>query len=323
MEKSKRLIFVGGAPRSGTTLVQNVLDSHPLILGGPEFLHLPDLVELRRKLKSSVACGYINILCAEQEVDAHLAGFVEDIFLRLADKSSSRLYSEKTPANILVFQDLMELFPEAHFIHVIRDPRAIVSSMQQVKNRALAKGMAPPDFTAQLSASISYVQRCLDAGFAAHRKSRSRVLNIVYEELLKNSVEQTEKICAFLGVEWSELMLSPGESTHLGEQAITVKSGEIWYDKDSYNRNIDPSSMEKWQTELTLRQQLRTMLAFEGNRDLAACGYDFSLESLSQVDTRWMRWYCQGLCLLEKISTASLAKLRKIPGLGMIKRTFL
>ena len=42
-----RFIFVGGAPRSGTTLVQNMLDSHPDILGGPEFIHIPDIINLR------------------------------------------------------------------------------------------------------------------------------------------------------------------------------------------------------------------------------------------------------------------------------------
>lgn len=46
----KRYILVGGAPRSGTTLLQNILDSHPDIVGGPEFMHLRDFVELRKTL---------------------------------------------------------------------------------------------------------------------------------------------------------------------------------------------------------------------------------------------------------------------------------
>lgn len=50
-QKGERLIFTGGAARSGTTLVQNILDSHPDIVGGPEFLHLEDLMAFKKKGK--------------------------------------------------------------------------------------------------------------------------------------------------------------------------------------------------------------------------------------------------------------------------------
>ena len=134
------LIFIGGSPRSGTTLIQNMLDSHPLVLGGPEFLHLPDIIELRRKLHSSISRGWIDIFCSREDVDTHLIEAINKLFLSLSKKYHCEIYSEKTPENILVFFELMELFPEAHFIQVIRDPRAILSSMQQVKQRAIAKG---------------------------------------------------------------------------------------------------------------------------------------------------------------------------------------
>ena len=163
----QRLIFIGGSPRSGTTLLQNMLDSHPLILGGPEFLHLQDIVDLRRRLHSSITKGWIDIICTREDVDSYIIELIEKLFLPLADKNQCEFYSEKSPDNILVFSELIDLFPEAHFIQVIRDPRAIVSSMQQVKKRAIDKGVKPPYFTANLSASIAYVKKCFDAGFTA------------------------------------------------------------------------------------------------------------------------------------------------------------
>ncbi len=144
--KGKRLVFVGGAPRSGTTLVQNMLDSHPLIFGGPEFLHIPDLLELRKKFHYSISVDYISVFCSKDEVDRFLVSWVESLFLPLADKENCDLYSEKTPENVLVFSEMIEIFSQSHFIQVIRDPRAIVSSMQQVKRRAVQKGIAIPFF---------------------------------------------------------------------------------------------------------------------------------------------------------------------------------
>jgi protein-tyrosine sulfotransferase len=317
---SQRLIFVGGSPRSGTTLVQNMLDSHPRILGGPEFLHLPTLVDLRRKLHFSIAREYINIICTKDEVDSYLASFVEKFFLRLADTNQCEFYSEKTPMNILVFSELIELFPEAHFIQVIRDPRAIISSMLQVKKRAVGKGVKPPYFTANLAACIAYVQQCFNAGFAAAQKTSGNVMTIVYEHLLTDSDKETKKICNFLGIEWNDRMLYPGEKEHLGEQAITTHSDEIWYDSGSYKRNLDAKSLEKWQSQLSLGQQLRTILAFKDNGDLTQYGYDFSLGSLAQANYLLARMYYFYLWSGKKIYGISSRLARKIPGILLVKR---
>ncbi len=135
ISNGRRLIFIGGSPRSGTTLVQNMLDSHPLILGGPEFLHLPNVINLRRTIHSSISREWIDIICTRDDVDRYIISSIKKLFLPLADKYQCEFYSEKTPENILVFSELIELFPEAYFIQVIRDPRGIVSSMQQVKKQ--------------------------------------------------------------------------------------------------------------------------------------------------------------------------------------------
>jgi hypothetical protein len=316
----RRFVFIGGSPRSGTTLIQNILDSHPLVLGGPEFLHLPAIIDLRRKLHFSISRGYINIICTKEEIDSYLVSFVDKFFLRLADNNQCEIYSEKTPMNILVFPELIELFPAAHFIQVIRDPRAIVSSMQQVKKRAIGKGLKPPYFTANLATSISYVKKCFDAGFAAAKKAPAQVLTIVYEQLLLNPDGETKKICKFLGIEWNELMLHPGEKEHLGEQAITAQSGEIWYDSNTYKRNLDSKNTEKWQRELTLGQQIRTILAFKDNGDLAQCGYDFSLRSLTGSNYLLARSYYFSFWFGDKFYSTSSRVVRKIPGISFVKR---
>ncbi|MFV9644589.1 MAG: sulfotransferase family protein [Desulfobacterales bacterium] len=316
----RRLIFVGGSPRSGTTLVQNMLDSHPLILGGPEFLYLTNIVELRGKVHFSISQGWIDIFFTKDDVDRHIVSLIERLFLPLADKNQCEFYSEKTPMNILVFSELIELFPEAHFIHIIRDPRAIVASMKQVKERAVDKGLKPPPFTENLATSIEYVKKCFNAGFTAIQNAPGKVLTIVYEQLLTNPEKETKRICKYLGIEWNDLMLYPGDKEHLGEQAITTNSNEIWYDSKTYNRNPDNRNIEKWQSKLTLGQQIRTIIAFKNNRDLLQYGYNLSLDSLTQANDILARIYYIYLRLCNTIYKFSSYVVRKIPGISLVKK---
>ena len=318
-----RLIFIGGSPRSGTTLVQNILDSHPLLLGGPEFLYLQDIVGLRRKLHSSISKGWIDIICTREDVDNYIIGLIKKLFLPLADSNQCEFYSEKTPMNILVFSELLELFPESHFIQVIRDPRAIVSSLQQVKKRAIDKGFKPPYFTANLSASVAYVKKCYDTGFTAEKNNPGKVLTILYENLISDPEKETKTICKFLGIEWNDRMLYPGEKKHLGEAAITVNSDELWYDADKYSKNVESKHLEKWQRNLTLYQKIKTTIAFKDAPELKQCGYDFSLDYLTRNNSILARGHYTYLLLGQTFYRYLSMVVRKIPGIYLVKRGLL
>lgn len=315
---SERLIFVGGCPRSGTTLVQNMLDSHPDIFGGPEFLHLQDIIQLRKKLRRSISVGWIDLFCSHEDLDRHLRLLVRNLFLPLADKYGCSYMSEKSPMNILVLSELTELFPEAHFIHVIRDPRAIVSSMKEVRVRAKEKQVDIPSFTASISSSIAYTRRCFEAGFAAVETAPDKILTLVYEHLVRNPEKESKKICKFLGLDWSSRMLAPQNKKHLGEKAITTNSDEIWYDRKTYYQDPHGSSIEKWKTQLTPLQQIEITRAFRNDKALSSLGYDFSLDSIP-----WMkRGFMTGMVVFLEFGRKTLSRfvslvrsvLRKIHG---------
>lgn len=293
--------------------MQNMLDSHPDIFGGPEFLHLPDFIDLRKRLHGSISRGYIDIFCSYEDVDRHIVDMIQDLLLPLADKYGCRLLSEKSPMNVFVLQELTELFPQAHFIHVIRDPRAIISSMQDVCMRAKRKQMKPPYFTANMSSRIEYTSRCLEAGFAALKKAPEKFLTVTYECLVKDPEGETKRICKFLGLEWNSHVISPKEKRHLGEKAITSNSGEIWYDAKTYYQDPHCKNIEKWRKKLSLLQQVRITRAFKDYEELKAFGYDFSLNNTPLIKDVFVRgsaiflemgqrFYMHFLSLVRKIS---------------------
>lgn len=279
---SSRFIFVGGSPRSGTTLVQNILDSHPDICGGPEFIHLQDIIQLRNKLHKSITKGWISNFCSHNNVNGLTASLIEDLLLPLADKYESKFLSEKTPSNVLVFSELIDLFPEAHFIHVIRDPRAIIASMLQVGIRGKQHGRNTQDFTRSVPIAIDYVRQCFKSGFAAVEQAPKRVLTISYEQLVTNPEQEIKRICNFLDIEWVSQMMQPGAQKHLGEKAIC---NEIWYNKKTYNRNLETKEIDKWQRQLTSLQKIQITAAFRNSKNLLVFAYNFS-DGLSLLENR-------------------------------------
>lgn len=270
---ASRIIFLGGSPRSGTTLVQNMLDSHPAVLGGPEFLHLQDIVGLLNKMRISVRKEWINLFCDDEQLDTEMRTLILRMLLPFADRHNAERLSEKTPENILVFPELMKLFPEARFIFVNRDPRAIVASQLEVGKRAKAKGEEPAHFTRDVGSSIDYVRKCINAGFRAHAANPDQLYVLRYEQLVSDAETGVKDLCRYLDLPFAEQMLHPGEQSHLGEAAITTQSQEIWYDKATYNSNPNTQSLEKWKKQLSSAEQLAIHHAFADHAGLKSQGY--------------------------------------------------
>jgi len=277
--QGERLIFVGGPPRSGTTLVQNMLDCHGEIYGGPEFLHLPDIVRVRAKLHASIARKWIDLICSYEQVDRLTAAWIEAFLLPLADAQNTRWLSEKTPENVLVFPELIALFPKARFLFVVRDPRAVVASLLAVGARARAKKLRPPYFTKDLTAAMSYTRTCLERGFTAVDAAPERVYTMVYERLVRAPQQETQAICAFLGLAWEPAMLQPASKVHAGEKAATIYSNELWYNANTFNRDPAADCVDGWRRQLPPLDQVTIARWFRSSRGLRALGYDFSVAS--------------------------------------------
>lgn len=281
--KGAEFIFVGGCPRSGTTLVQNMLNSHPDIFGGPEFLHVPDIIRIRDKLCDSIKRGWIDKYCSSEDVNNGIRLLLEDLILPLMRKSGCKLLSEKTPENVLVFSQLLNLYPQSKCIHVIRDPRAIVSSMLQVGVRAKRKGVQTKDFATDITVAMQFVKRCMVAGFAADKEYPGSIFTVTYERLVTNPEQETRRMCDFLGVPWSSQMIHPASVKHLGEDAITKNSKELWYTKNSYYRDPVTDEIDKWKVQLSVLQISMLNHFFEQVQELEDLGYQFRDSQQSQM----------------------------------------
>lgn len=255
--QGERIIFVGGVPRSGTSMLQSMLDSHPDIFGGPEFDFIPAIINLRNQFLASVNSGRIKAFCDNKQVDRSFAELVENLLLPAASHEKKRWLSEKTPMNVLVFNQLLDIFPEARFIHVVRDPRAVALSMLKVADRYRQKEMEPPAIIANPEQVIQTILQYISAGIESSRVAPSRVYTIKYEKLLLNTEEATKDLCTFIGVDWSELMLHPEEQSHISG-SISFADGGLWSGDRKIYRSPEKWHVDRWKEGLT-KQQLEEL----------------------------------------------------------------
>ena len=273
----------------GHTLLQNMLNSHPEVFGGPELIHIKSIMWLRRQFLITDQNGWTGVFYSSEKADRLFSRMILELLIPLADNHGARLISEKTPVNVLVFRDLLELFPAARCIQVVRDPRAVVASMLRAGQRARGSAMerqAPRDaevraFTTDVRQAITYVQRCYRAGFAAIEAVPERCLTVHYEKLVADPAGESRRVCDFLGLSWSETMTRPGEKEHMGEAQMTAGFGSFFYDRNSYRRNPDPMQTDRWRSQLTLAQKALIISRFANFEYRDRLPYDLSPSTLS------------------------------------------
>jgi len=271
ISRGKRIIFIGGSPGSGTTLLQAMMDSHPLILGGPEFDRMHDIIVMRNMLHESLAKGRITFYCDYTDIDDAVAEMTEKLLLPVANANYREYLSETTPSNVLAFADLLTVFPSARMIHVVRDPRAVCNSLLTVGARGLAKGTAMPDYTTDLDKALLWIRLCVDRGLKAAQIAPDRVMTLLYEPLVLEPEKTTRKICAFLHIPWHADMMYPKEKKPAG-----VHSAEdIGYSLEMHAGNPDVNGLDSWKSQLSLSQQGTINDFFRNMPEYQPLGYRF------------------------------------------------
>ncbi|MGO9577752.1 MAG: sulfotransferase family protein [Terriglobales bacterium] len=194
-----RLVFVGGSPRSGTTLVQRILDYHPEIYAGPEFDFVPAIVDLFQNMRRSVRSGRIDAILDEHRLVSAFRNLLIDLLLPKLRAEGVSFLCEKTPGNVFAFSWLEEYAPEAKKILVLRDPRDVVSSMLEVGRRQRRRQGRTSGFVRDTISAVGYMNQCLKAGTAV-AESSANCLVIYYEDVVSNPLAVANRMYRFIGI---------------------------------------------------------------------------------------------------------------------------
>lgn len=221
-------VFIVGCPRSGTTLVQRVLNAHPQLAITPESHWIPRLAAKPWALSSDglVTAKLVQRLLAHRKFsrlqigqeqvwgivgehpDISYSFLVSRIFDLYGEMQGKPLVGDKTPANVRNIDALHRLWPSARFVHVIRDGRDVALSMLEWPK----VHPKPGDFATwsedPVSTAALWWQVNVERGREAQRSLPPELYyELHYEAFVANPREQTAALCSFLNLPFDDSML--------------------------------------------------------------------------------------------------------------------
>jgi hypothetical protein len=216
--RSLRPVFVGGCPRSGTTLLRTMLNSHPglaiphetriLVDGYRRRAKWGDLgdPENRRRVARWVVERKVSRYRqltedADELVECMVAaaptiGSVLGAGFRLyADRHGKPRWGEKRPSVVLNLDAVFAMFPDAQYVNVVRDPRAVVASIRKVGRQHGWGAHGLPGGTDTWERSARAADRW------RRRLRADQFLEIQYEHLVADPAAVLGRIVEFLDLD--------------------------------------------------------------------------------------------------------------------------
>ena len=267
-----RPVFVGGVPRSGTTLVSLILNAHPELVCGPEadllrchpcvgrmpaglprwlwhtahgwtggYGHLAELFGISlwqiRQMRLRSASG---------------AEFIDRFFGEYARRHGVTRWAEKSPANVKCLDFVFEHFPAAHFLHVIRDGRDMACSLRQwITRRAESgeqgqgtNGKRPYTIAEGIELWVEWVR--LGRAWANH----PNYIELRYEELVVNPEPVLRSLCDAIDLEWDPALMDYHDRQHAARPELSAPAHAATH------RPISPAAVRRWQRDLSREERI-------------------------------------------------------------------
>ncbi len=276
-EMQDRLVFLIGAPRSGTTLTARMLGANAEVLAPPEPHLMPPLAHLGFHERVDQApydpvitqIGLRELVASlpNREAD-YLDGIrllTDHLYRRAIEPSGRRLFLDKTPAYALVLDFLARLYPRARYVVLTRQPIAIWSSYID----SFFDGDA-----AAAHARNPVLERYVPAIARFLRERPVPLLHVRYEDLVQDPEKQLREICSFLGLTFDPRMVQYGGAEGPARAVATGLGDPVTVDRE---QRPTTDSVGKWAAALAADPvrlaQCREIAARLSDADLATWGY--------------------------------------------------
>lgn len=216
-------VFVVGCPRSGTTLLQRMLDHHPDLAvandthfiprfvppAGPDAPLMPgrlaELTASRRFARFGLPASAVRRAAGRGSYRA----FVAALYAEFAAARGKAHAGDKTPDYVRHLPLLHDLFPAARFVHLVRDGRDVALSVREWATASKGPGRLGLWDTEPVATCALWWQRFVREG---RRDGRclpgDRYLEVRYEDLVTGPEPTMARILAFIGLVWSDAVVN-------------------------------------------------------------------------------------------------------------------
>ena len=221
-------IFILGMPRSGTTLVEQIISNHNSVFGAGE---LHDLQNICSKY-FSIKDGFLDFpknLKDWEKYDLKKIG--NEYISNIKEYSNNKNYvTDKMPHNFWYIGLIKLILPNAKIIHCKRDPKdTCFSIFKNCFSGAI-------DYGYNLDELIEYYNEYLDLMNHWENCLPEFIYNISYEKLIKDQINETKKLIKACNLDWDEKCLEHSKNPKL---ILTLSTNQA-------RKRIYDSSIEKW-----------------------------------------------------------------------------
>jgi len=227
-------VFVLGMPRSGTTLVEQIIASHSQIFGAGELGIIPSRIQGLNRWERHVGSGRAYPDCVDDLTPNAVEKIANDILKELQEYApDAKHIVDKLPHNFENIGLIKFLFPQAKIISVRRDPRDIAISNYFTDYQAKHGGMG---FAYDLT---SIGEQLADHNLLMHHWQQlfpGEILEINYEDVVENTEASAKNLLEYIGVNWEPQVL------HFNQLDRPIKTASVW----QVRQPIYKTSKAKW-----------------------------------------------------------------------------
>ncbi|WP_019502985.1 tetratricopeptide repeat-containing sulfotransferase family protein [Pseudanabaena sp. PCC 6802] len=235
--RSELPVFIVGMPRSGTTLVEQILDSLPQVFGAGE---LPDIHKIVNSLSFRLCIDTLYPQCVEALTPDLVSTLAEEHLYRLRQFSETATrVVDKLPHNFLHLGLISLLFPKARIIHCKRHPLDTCLSCY------FQDFMGTHPYKYNLENLGFYYKQYEQLMAHWHKVLDIPILDVQYEDMVANQEAMSRKIVEFLGLEWNDACLSFYQSDRFAKTASYDQVRKPIYTKSvarykNYEKHLAP-----------------------------------------------------------------------------------
>ena len=239
---NKKIIFIVGMPRSGTTLIEQIISSHGLVYGAGELNHAHDFIE-KNFLENTFQFSKKTV---DEFEDKDFVNFQEYFLEKI--NSDKNIITDKAPLNFKWIGFLLIAFPNCKIIHSMRNPMDICWSMY--KNFFPSKRL---DFSYSLNDLGDYYLLYEDMMSFWNNLFKNKIYNIEYENLIKDSEKEIKNLVNYCDLVWDENCMS------FYNNKKSVSTASLFQVRNP----IYKSSIEKWKNYSEELKELSEFLTLQ------------------------------------------------------------
>jgi hypothetical protein len=273
--KGRNLIFLISQPRAGSTMLQRILGNHPDIHTTSEsWIMLHPIYALKQSgieteyssdLSLQASSDFISQLPGGMtEYNNRLSQCYSQMYQRIIEASGKSLYLDKTPRYYFIIKELHDLYPEAKFIILLRNPLSVLASI--ISTWTKHDWYLLSNYKSDLIDAPGHLIDGLEL-------LKSSCISLSYETFLANPEKSLQKLNKFLNVKYLPEIINYGNFSHR-----KWKYG----DQHTVNKRSQPdvSHADKWKDILNNPQTWRIMneyLEIIGKDHFEKMGYEYDL----------------------------------------------